>query len=468
VNSSPPTYNIRTAYLLGVCLVAGLGGLLFGYDLVVIGGAKEFYELAFGLTDPVAKGWGVSSCIVGCIVGALCVGKPADVFGRKKMMSISALLFFISAVGSGYAPSFSQFIVYRLVGGIGMGMASTISPMYIAEVSPEAMRGRLVSIQQLNIVIGILLAQLVNYLILQSHPIPEGLCGHALLETWNGQTGWRWMFAAEGIWAALFFVCVFFVPNSPRWLCRVGQEDKAGRVLDKIGGARYSEAYLAEIQGTLRDQMHRSELAELLKPKMLNILLLGIAIAVFSQWCGINVVFNYAHDIFKAAGYGVSGVLFNLLIVGITNMVFTIVAMLTVDKLGRKTLLLAGAVTLGVAFVLVGLCFHTQSQGIHVLVLVLLAIACFASTIGPVTWVLISELFPNRIRGLATSLAVLSLWIANFTLALTFPSLNESIGTANTFWLYAGICLAGSFFISRHVPETKGRTLEQIEKDFLN
>ena len=196
-------------YLLGISMVSALGGLLFGYDLVVIGGAKEFYELVYGLSGPAIKGWGVSSCIVGCIIGALFVGKPVDMFGRKKMLSLSAVLFFISAIGSGYAPTFAQFIIYRLIGGIGMGIASTVSPMYIAEIAPEKIRGRLVSIQQLNIVIGILLAQLINYLILQSHPIADGVSGAALLDTWNGQTGWRWMFAAEGIWAFLFFVCLF-------------------------------------------------------------------------------------------------------------------------------------------------------------------------------------------------------------------------------------------------------------------
>ncbi len=460
-------FKYSAGYLLGVSWVVALGGLLFGYDLVVIGGAKEFYELIYGLTSPVVKGWGVSSCIVGCIIGAICAGKPADVFGRKKMLSISAVLFFISAIGSGYAPTFFQFVIYRLVGGIGMGVASTVSPMYIAEISPEDVRGRLVSIQQLNIVIGILLAQLINYLILQSHPMAEGIHGAALLETWNGQTGWRWMFAAEGIWALLFFVFLFFVPNSPRWLCRVEKDDKAREVLQKIGGDEYADRYLGEIKETLKDSHHVKEVTELMKPKMVRVLLIGIAIAVFSQWCGINVIFNYAHDIFKAAGYDVSGVLFNLLIVGVTNFAFTIVAMATVDKLGRKKLILAGAILLGISFVLVGACFHTQSQGVHVLGLVLLSIAFFASTIGPVTWVLISELFPNRIRGLATSIAVLTLWIANFVLSLTFPSLNASLGPAKTFWIYAGVCFAGALFIVCYVPETKGKTLEQIERELV-
>ena len=461
-------YQFNLKYLLGISLVSALGGLLFGYDLVVIGGAKEFYELVYGLTSPAIKGWGVSSCIVGCIIGAMCVGKPADMFGRKKMLFISAVLFFVSAIGSGYAPTFTQFVIYRIIGGIGMGVASTISPMYIAEVSPEKIRGRLVSIQQLNIVIGILLAQLINYLILRSHPIPEDVAGSALLDTWIGQTGWRLMFAAEGIWAFLFFTCLFFVPNSPRWLCRVQKDEQAKYVLDKIGGPQYAEIYLADIKDTLKDSHHIKEIAELLKPKMAKILAVGITISIFSQWCGINVIFNYAHDIFKAAGYNVNGVLFNLLIVGITNFLFTLVAMATIDKLGRKLLIFLGAVTLGLSYSTLGYFFFTQSQGIHVLALVLLSIAFFASSIGPVTWVLLSEIFPNRIRGLATSIAVFAMWIANFVLAYTFPSLHEYFGMAKTFWLYAGVCFIGAVFIYLCVPETKGKTLEQIERQFVD
>lgn len=463
---NPNRYNYP--FILAASAVAALGGLLFGYDLVVIGGAKEFYELAYGLTSPVAKGWGVASCIVGCIIGAICVGKAADVFGRKRMLSISAVLFLISAIGSGYAPDFGLFVFFRILGGIGMGMASTVAPMYIAELAPEAIRGRLVAIQQLNIVIGILLAQLINFLISASHPIPDGVSGAALLDTWNGQVGWRLMFAAEGIWALLFFACLFFVPDSPRWLCRAGRTDQAKTVLQRIGGTEYASRVLADIQTTVSGKQHARELPELLKPRMLRVLLIGIGIAVFSQWCGINVIFNYAHDIFKAAGYDVSGVMFNLLIVGLTNFAFTLVAMAMIDKLGRKRLILFGAITLGISFATLGYFFYTGSQGVHVLILVLLSIAFFASSIGPVTWVLLSEMFPNRIRGLATSIAVLAMWIANFVLAQTFPSLSASLGQAGTFWIYAGICLIGTCFIYFYVPETKGKTLEQIERELVD
>jgi len=289
-----------------------------------------------------------------------------------------------------------------------------------------------------------------------------------LSKTWNGQTGWRLMFAAESIWAFLFFVFLFAVPNSPRWLCRVEKYDKARNVLQRIGGDRYAEIYLADIKTTLEGSHHIKEFAELVKPKMRKILIIGIMISIFSQWCGINVIFNYAHDIFKEAGYNVSGVLFNLLIVGITNFLFTLVAMATIDKLGRKKLIFMGAITLGLAYIALGTCFYRQSQGIHVLALVLLSIAFFASSIGPVTWVLLSEIFPNRIRGLATSIAVFAMWIANFVLALTFPSMFTYLGMARTFWIYAGVCIAGSLFIIFCVPETKGKTLEQIEREFVD
>ncbi|AQT69047.1 D-xylose transporter [Anaerohalosphaera lusitana] len=459
-------YNLR--YLLGISLVSAMGGLLFGYDLVVIGGAKEFYELVYNLSSPAIKGWAVSSCIVGCIIGALCVGKPADVFGRKKLLIVSAAMFFVSAIGSGYAPTFTQFVLYRLLGGIGMGFASTLSPMYIAEVSPASLRGRFVSLNQMTIVIGILLAQLVNYLILQSHPVPEGVEGAALLNTWNGQTGWRWMFAAEGIPALLFFALMFTVPNSPRWLCRAGRTEKAVTVMEKVGGAGYAGNSLASILETFDEKSRRHEVRELLKPRMRKILLIGIVLAVFQQWCGINVVFNYAHDIFKAAGYNVSGVLFNLVIVGITNFAFTIVAMFTVDKIGRKSLLLWGSAGLAISFGVVGLFFHLNVQGILVLLMVLAALACFAATLGPVVWVVISEIFPNRIRGLATSIAVLSLWIGNFVLSYTFPIIQDAYSIAATFWIYAVVCVLGVVFIRIYIPETKGKTLEQIEANLLD
>lgn len=458
-------FNIK--YLLGISMVSALGGLLFGYDLVVIGGAKEFYELVYNLSTPAIQGWAVSSCIVGCIIGAMSVGKPADAFGRKKLLIISAVMFLISALGSGYAPTFTQFVLYRLLGGIGMGIASTLSPMYIAEVSPANLRGRFVSLNQMTIVIGILLAQLVNYLILQSHPVPDGVEGAALLDTWNGTTGWRLMFAAEAIPALLFFLFMLSVPNSPRWLCRVGRTEEAKAVMARIGGPQYAADSLVSITETFDESSKQHEFAELLKPKMRRILIIGVVLAIFQQWCGINVVFNYAHDIFKEAGYNVSGVLFNLVIIGFTNFIFTVVAIATVDKLGRKVLILWGSVGLAISYTIVGICFHMHIEGVVVLLAVLAALACFSATLGPVMWVLISEIFPNRVRGLATSIAVLSLWVANFILSYTFPIIKEAFSIAATFWIYAAVCILGVIFIKMYIPETKNKTLEEIEASLL-
>lgn len=458
-------FNIK--YLLGISMVSALGGLLFGYDLVVIGGAKEFYELVYNLSTPAIQGWAVSSCIVGCIIGAMSVGKPADAFGRKKLLIISAVMFLISALGSGYAPTFTQFVLYRLLGGIGMGIASTLSPMYIAEVSPANLRGRFVSLNQMTIVIGILLAQLVNYLILQSHPVPDGVEGAALLDTWNGTTGWRLMFAAEAIPALLFFLFMLSVPNSPRWLCRVGRTEEAKAVMARIGGPQYAADSLVSITETFDESSKQHEFAELLKPKMRRILIIGVVLAIFQQWCGINVVFNYAHDIFKEAGYNVSGVLFNLVIIGFTNFIFTVVAIATVDKLGRKVLILWGSVGLAISYTIVGICFHMHIEGVVVLLAVLAALACFSATLGPVMWVLISEIFPNRVRGLATSIAVLSLWVANFILSYTFPIIKEAFSIAATFWIYAAVCVLGVIFIKIYIPETKNKTLEEIEASLL-
>ncbi len=534
-------HNFNLKYIFGISLVSALGGLLFGYDLVVIGGAKEFYELTFGLNSAALQGWAVSSCIVGCIIGAMGVGKPSDKYGRKKLLIISALLFFISALGSGYAPTFTQFVIYRLIGGVGMGMASTLSPMYIAEISPAKMRGRFVSLNQLTIVIGILLAQLINYMILQSNPIeteielsrpivhalaqklensPESIKLNQLLSdsqiksiqseeflrrvsnrekmikllsaetiskqellgpikemkqfynlalsnSWNGQKGWRWMFAAEGLPALAFFLLMFLVPCSPRWLVKKGRDDEAESVLTKVGSADYAKSELLEIEKTLTSGHKEAKVTDLFKPHLRKVLLMGVIMAIYQQWCGINVIFNYANDIFRAAGYDVSGILFNLVIVGVTNMLFTFVAMGLIDKVGRKVLILWGSLGLAVCYTGVGLCFHFNITGVGVLILVLGAIACFAATLGPVMWVLISEIFPNRIRGLAMAISVFSLWVANFVLSYTFPILNEGLGASTTFWLYAAINVAGFFYILKAVPETKNKTLEEIECELI-
>lgn len=460
-------YVFNLSFLIKISIASALGGLLFGYDLLVISGAKQFYELYYGLDTAALQGWAVSSCIVGCIIGALGVGKAADKFGRVKLLILSALLFLISAIGSGYAPNFTQFVLYRLLGGIGMGMASTLSPMYIAEVTPAKLRGRFVSINQLTVVIGILLAQLVNYLITQSHPLADGMTDAALLASWHGQTGWKLMFAAEGIPALIFLLCMFFVPASPRWLVKKSRDEEARKILEKVGGKEYADETLLHIDDTLDEAHKKAGFGECLKPGMMRILVMGVIIAVFQQWCGINVIFNYAADIFKDAGYAVSGTMFNLVIVGLTNLLFTFVGMALIDKLGRKPLMIIGSSGLLVSHFLMGLCYHTGTTGWYVFALALLAIAFFAATLGPCAWVLISEIFPNSIRGIAMSIAVLSLWVANFILSFTFPILRDSLGPAGTFWIYGGICLAGILYLKKSIPETKGKSLEEIENELL-
>jgi SP family sugar porter-like MFS transporter len=459
-----PAYNMR--YIWGVTLVSAMGGLLFGYDWVVIGGAKPFYEKFFNLTTPSQIGWAMSSALIGCLVGALVSGGLSDRFGRKKLLILAAFLFTITGILTALAPSFSIFITNRLLGGVAIGLASNLSPMYIAEISPASMRGRFVSVNQLTIVIGILAAQLTNWLI--AEPVPAGATAADILASWNGQAGWRWMFGAEAVPAFLFFLLMFLVPESPRWLVKNGRAEEAGRVLAKVGGQGFAAEALADIRSTLATgEIGRVRFRDLLEPGLTGVLVIGIALAVYQQWCGINVIFNYAQEIFTAAGYGVSDVLFNIVVTGAVNLIFTLVAIRLVDRLGRKPLMLAGSAGLAVAFGLIGASYAVHSRGVHILLLVLLAMALYALSLAPVTWVLLSEIFPNRIRGAAMSVSTFALWSACFVLTYSFPHLNKGLGPAGTFWIYAGISVLGFFFIKSRVRETKGKTLEQIERELV-
>jgi len=453
-------------YIWTISLIVALGGLLFGYDWVVIGGAKPFYEKFFALDDPNRQGWAMSCALVGCLSGALVSGALSDRFGRKRLLIFSALLFAVSSVGTGLARVFEGFVAWRILGGTAIGLASNLSPMYIAEVAPARIRGRLVSVNQLTIVIGILLAQTVNWLI--ARPVPPGATAQEILNSWNGQFGWRWMFGVTAVPSIFFFVGMFLVPESPRWLAKNGKHERARHVLSRIGGDAYAGKALAEIEATLVNEIERVNFKDLLEPRMLRILSLGVALAVFQQWCGINVFFNYAEDIFSAAGYKVSDILFNIVITGTVNLVFTFVAIATVDRVGRRVLMLIGSGGLAVIYTILGACFWTQTQGFLVLFLVVSAIGCYAMSLAPVLWVVISEIFPNRIRGAAMSIAVMALWAACFVLTRTFPNLYKSLGLAGTFWIYAAICVAGFVFILNCLPETKGKTLEEIEKELVD
>jgi SP family sugar porter-like MFS transporter len=338
--------------------------------------------------------------------------------------------------------------------------------MYIAEISPAEVRGKFVSVNQLTIVIGILAAQLVNWLI--ARPVPPGATAADILNSWNGQTGWRWMFGAEAVPAFLFFVLMFTVPESPRWLVKNGRDGEAEKVLARVGGPGFAGKALTEIRETLAAvDIQKVRFRSLLEPGMGKVLLIGIVLAVYQQWCGINVIFYYAEEIFSAAGYGVSAILFNIVITGTVNLIFTLIAIRLVDRLGRKPLMMAGSAGLAVTFGLIGASYAVHSRGLHPLILVVVSMALYALSLAPVTWVLLSEIFPNRIRGAAMSVSTFSLWAACFILTYTFPHLNRGLGPAGTFWIYAGISVFGFIFIRTRLTETKGKTLERIEHELV-
>lgn len=462
---SRQSYN--RLFLWRVCLIAAMGGLLFGYDWVVIGGAKPFYEAYFRITDrPVVQGFCMSSALLGCLVGAAVAGAVSDRYGRRGPLIAAGVLFTATGVGTALAWDLVSFNLARWIGGVGIGLASNLSPMYIAEVSPAETRGRFVSVNQLTIVVGILAAQIVNWLI--ARPVPAGVDPVQLGASWNGLVGWRWMFAAEGVPAVLFLVLMLVVPESPRWLVKFGRYDAARAVLEQVGGLSYAEAELADIRETIsREETGHVRVRDLFEPGLFRILSLGVVLAVFQQWCGINVIFNYAQEVFAAAGYGVSEVLFSIVITGAVNLVFTFVAIATVDRWGRRPLMLVGAGGLAVLYALLGTGYAIGSRGPHMLGIVVAAIACYAMSLAPVTWVVISEIFPNRIRGTAMSVAVFALWAACTVLTLTFPVLNHRLGAHGTFWLYGAICLAGFAYIYRYLPETKGKSLEDLERQLV-
>jgi SP family arabinose:H+ symporter-like MFS transporter len=455
-------FNLR--YITGISLVAALGGLLFGYDWVVIGGAKPFYEQFFQIAqNPSLQGWAMSSALVGCILGAVLSGFFAARLGRKKLLILSSLLFLISAVGTGGSNYFATFIAFRILGGIGIGLASNQSPVYIAEVAPASLRGRFVSLNQLTIVIGILLAQIMNWII--AEPVPDDATGSFILASWNGQTGWRYMFWAELIPASLFFLFMWFVPESPRWLTKSGQTNKARAVLSKIGGTEYSLQTYGEIESSLVSEGSQTKTVSILSKSIFPIVIIGVVLALFQQWCGINVIFLYAEEIFSAAGYSVSDMLFNVMITGSVNLIFTFVALSLVDKIGRKKLMLIGAGGLALIYTIVGTLYFTGSTGLPLLIFVVAAIACYAMTLAPVTWVVLSEIFPNKVRGAAMAMATFALWSGNALLAYYFPIINNKVGASGSFWIFALICVAGFFYIKARLIETKGKSLEEIEKE---
>ena len=429
--------RISKSFVYFICLVSAMGGLLFGYDWVVIGGAKPFYELYFGISDsPLLQGVAMTTALVGCLVGAMVAGAAADRYGRKPLLTTSAVLFTVSAIATGLFNDFILFNIARFIGGVGIGVASAMAPMYIAEVSPADIRGRMVSLNQMTIVLGILGAQIVNMLLARDTSV-------AANQMWNVAWGWRWMFWAETLPAVLFLFMSFFIPESP--------------VYQKLKAAAKPEYGKQQEAGLL----------ELGQMKYRKVLWLGLVIAVFQQWCGTNVIFNYAQEIFAGAGFDVDGMFINIVITGIANVLFTIVALYTIEKWGRRTLMLMGAGGLGLIYLTLGTCYFFGLTGIMMVALVVTAISVYAMTLGPVTWTLLAEIFPHRIRGVAMAVCTFALWTGCCTLTFSFPSMNATLGSSGTFWIYSAICISAFTFLFRRLPETKGKSLEQLERELV-
>jgi len=447
-------------YVMLVCMVAALGGLLFGYDTGVINGAIGPLKAHFVL-DANWAGWATGCALVGCAIGAAIAGVLSDWLGRKKVLILSAILFFISAVGTALPKNITTFIIYRIIGGLGVGAASMSSPMYIAEISPARIRGRMVSVNQFAIVTGFLVVYFVNYFI--------ALQGDQM---WNQESGWRWMFGSEALPALLLLVLLFFVPESPRWLTKQNRSNEALEILTRVDGAEYAKTELLEIKDALAHES--GSLKQLFQPGMKIVLVIGIVLAVLQQVTGINVFLYFGTEIFKKMGSDTNAALLQTVVVGTVNLTFTIIAIWMVDRLGRKPLMMIGSVGMGLSLLGMGLAAYYQKTDLWVLLFILGYIACFALSVGPVTWVILSEIFPTRIRGRAMAIATVCLWVANYLVSQTFPMMEENnwllekFHHAFPFWLYGIFCVVLVTFVWRFVPETKGKTLEEIEKHWMS
>lgn len=435
-------HRFNTFYILGISFISALGGYLFGFDFAVISGALPFLQKQFSL-DAYWEGFATGSLALGAIIGCLIAGSVSDKYGRKPGLLLSAAIFAISSLAMAFSPSRDFFIASRFCAGIGVGMASMLSPMYIAEISPAHLRGRMVAINQLTIVIGILITNLVNY----------GLRN-------NGADAWRWMFGLGFIPSALFFFGAMVLPESPRWLIRERQGTKAKKILNKIGDGNFAASSFHEIEKSLKGVV-KTKFSDVFGQAVLPAVLVGIGLAVFQQLCGINTVFNYAPKIFESIGASQDDQLLQTVFIGGVNLVFTIFAMVLVDRLGRKPLMLIGAAGLAICYIAVVGMLGAHSANVSWFLLA--AIGIYSLSLAPVTWVLISEIFPNKVRGEAIAVAVVSLWAAYFILVFTFPLLFEKLQD-KSFYIYAAVCTIGFLFVLFKVKETKGKTLEELEK----
>ena len=445
--------QVSKGYIYKITIVAAVGGLLFGYDTAVVAGAIGFIQKRFELSAAM-MGWIASCALIGCIAGAMFSGYLSDKLGRKKVLVLSAILFAVSSIGTAIPQDLNLFVVFRIIGGLGIGIASMISPMYITECAPAAIRGRLVSINQFGIVSGILLIYFVN----------AGIAG-LYDESWNVNTGWRWMFGSGIFPSIIFFILLLFVPESPRWLAQAGRVDEAERILTKINGPVKAKSELQEIELAIKTET--GSFSELFRPGLRTALVIGIILSIFSQVTGINAIMYYAPEIFKSTGDGSGSALMQTVLVGIINVLFTIVAIKYADKAGRKNLLMAGSAGMAICLALIGAAFYMDAvKGYLVLIAILAYIACFALSLGPLTFVVIAEIFPNRVRGRAMSICLFFLWTAVYFVSQFFPILLQSIGSAYTFWIFMAMSIIAFVFVWRIVPETKGKTLEEIEKSW--
>ncbi|MGM0879607.1 MAG: sugar porter family MFS transporter [Bacillota bacterium] len=442
--------QVSMKFVTLVSMVSALGGLLFGFDTAVVSGAIGFMEQRFDLSK-IEVGWAVSSLIIGCIIGAAMSGLLSDRFGRKRVLITAAILFIISSIGSAIPETFSGFIIARIIGGIGIGITSTLCPLYNAEIAPAKYRGRLVALNQLAIVTGIFLTYFVNLWISGSGD-----------EAWGIASAWRYMFGVGAIPGILFLALLFFVPESPRWLIKQGRPAEALPILLRIHGEELAKKEVVDIKQSFEQES--GSIRQLFSPGLRIALIVGVGLAVLQQITGINAVMYYAPEIFKATGAGTNASLVQTILVGFINFLFTIVALWLIDKVGRKALLLVGSASMAICLLVIGVAFHTgHTAGPLVLIFILIYVASFAISLGPVVWVIMSEIFPNRIRGKATAIAAMTLWAADYVVSQSFPPLLSSAGPATTFWIYGSMAVLTFFFTWRIVPETKGKSLEEIE-----
>ena len=450
------------SFIAAVCSIGSLGGLLFGFDTAVISGTFSFIEQYF-LLNEIEIGWFASSALIGAIIGALVSGSLSDRFGRKPILIIAAFLFFISALGCTIPDSFIFLILARIIGGIGVGMASVLAPLYISEFSPPKIRGKLIALYQLSIVIGILLAYLSNWLLLKFSQESTSLFNETdkLYKIFVSEV-WRGMFGLEMIPSGLFIVLLFLIPESPRWLIKNNNPEKGFNILTKISGKKIAEKEFIEIKNSINK--FKGRIADLLRPGLRLALLVGIGLSVFGQFTGVNIIIYYGPTILENAGFKIDGALQFQVAIGLINLIFTILALWKIDRWGRRPLLVYGMFSVFISLIIIAFQFtFDSSQGILIVVMLCIYMASLALSINAVIWVLIGEIFPNRIRGSAMSIVTFTNWGANFLTAFTFPWYIDKIGMGGGFFTFAGMCLLATIFFNKYVPETKGKTLEEIE-----